>query len=252
MNNMLYNLKDTTFLIYVQIDSEDRLTNLKLVLEHLTRYFETTIFLLEVDTSPKITNQLISKYRIEYEFVKDDSDVFHTTKYRNYLVHRCRTSCFFICDTDIIIAPEAMVKSQEFLIDFPSEKILIYPYNGDFYNISMQCRDEYALTSDYEFLKRKENEHLLWFKYSTGGIFGGKTMAFKGDKVDNEKIYGWGPDDKERYYRLKRKGFKIKRIDYPLYHLYHQRNSNSSPDNEQTKKKNQLEYLKAFSSEFDL
>lgn len=252
MHNISYNLIDTTFLIYVRIDSEDRLINLELVLKHLLKYFDVTIFLLEVDITPKITSEFINKYGVEYEFVKDANEVFHTTKYRNYLVHRCKTPYFFICDTDIIVAPEAMIKSQEYLINFPSEKILVYPYNGDFYNISKQCREAYALTNDYKFLKENEKEHLLWFKYSTGGVFGGKTIVFKNFDIDNEKIYGWGPDDKERYYRLKRKGFKIKREDYPLYHLWHQRNRNSKPSNEHVKNENQLEYLKIFTPDFNL
>lgn len=60
---------------------------------------------------------------------------------------------FFICDTDIIITPKAVLKSQKHLIDISSEKILVYPYNGDFYNTSKQFRDNYAITNDYEFLK---------------------------------------------------------------------------------------------------
>lgn len=251
MNKFPYHLKNTSFLIYVRIDSEDRLINLELVLKHITRYFNTTIYLLEVDSSPKITSSFIKKHNIEYEFFEDVNEVFHTTKYRNYLLKRCKTAHFFIYDTDIIVNPEAVIKSQEYLINYPNENVLIYPYNGDFYNISKQHRDEYALTSDYDFLKKKEKEYLPWFKYSTGGVFGGKKTAFQNYNIDNERIYGWGPDDKERYYRLKRKGFEIKRVDYPLYHLHHQRNNNSMPRNEEIKKNNQLEYLKIFSPDFN-
>lgn len=37
-----------------------------------------------------------------------------------------------------------------------------------------------------------------------------------------------GPEDIERYQRMKILGYKIKRIDGLLFHLHHQRNFNSS------------------------
>ncbi|GAA3569504.1 galactosyltransferase-related protein [Snuella lapsa] len=250
MNKFPYDLKNTSFLIYVRIDSEDRLVNLELVVKHITKYFNTTINLLEVDSSPKISTSFIKKHGIEYEFFEDDNEVFYTTKYRNYLIRKCKAPYFFICDTDVIAAPEALLQSIAYLTNISNNNVLVYPYNGDCYNVSKQYRDEYALTNDYDFLKENEKEHMLWFKYSTGGVFGGKTKTFLKDGIDNENIYGWGPDDKERYYRLKRKGFTIKRMEYTLYHLYHQRNNNSRPYDEKLKNRNQIEYLKLFSSNF--
>ncbi len=246
MNNKAFMAKEVTFLIYVRIESDDRLYNLSLLLKHINKYFATNISVLEVDDYPKIPLSIKEEFNIDYEFIKDENQTFHTTKYRNYLVKKCNTPFFFICDTDVIPNPKAIIESVDNLSNHPNEKILVYPYNGDFFNVPKTLRDEYALTCKYDFLEKRETEFSLWFKYSTGGVFGGVTAAFKNFDIDNETIFGWGPDDKERYYRLKGKGFSIKRANYPLYHLYHDRNDNSKPKNISIKHKNKEEYLKCF------
>jgi len=239
-------LKDTAFLIYVRIDSEDRLLNLELVLKHISFYFKTFIYLLEVDASPKISKELVHKYEVEYEFIKDVNQIFHTTKYRNHLVKMCKTRFFFICDTDVIVSPEAILKCRDYLQRSSNKNKLVYPYNGEFFNVYRKYRDLYSEIGDYKFLIKNEENYLLWFKYSIGGVFGGFTEVFKRESIDNENIFGWGPDDKERYYRFKRKGFEIMRADEPLYHLHHERLVNSVPVNIKLKKRNQQEYLKVF------
>ena len=125
-----HELNDVTFLIYVKIDSEDRLLNLELVLKHILKYFNTSVFLLEVDNSPKISEKITQNHAIEYEFYEDTNDVFHTTKYRNYMVEKCKTSCFFVCDTDVIVDPKAILQCRDYLMDNPKDKILVYPYDG--------------------------------------------------------------------------------------------------------------------------
>lgn len=249
MHSPRQTLKDTTFLIYIRIDSEDRLLNLELVLKHISFYFKTSIYLLEVDTAPKTPKELINKYEVQYEFLKDLNEIFHTTKYRNYLVKKCNSKIFFICDTDVIVSPVAILNCRDYLQSSSNKKKVVYPFNGDFFNVSSEYRDMYSEIGDYDFLVKNKEHHLLWFKYSMGGIFGGFTEVFKRQPIDNENIFGWGPDDKERYYRFKKKGFEIMRAGEPLYHLHHERLINSVPVNTKLKDENQQEYLKIFLSD---
>ena len=46
--------------------------------------------------------------------------------------------------------------------------------------------------------------------------------------MENERFYGWGPEDFERYDRRKILGLKIHRSKGPLFHLTHSRGSNST------------------------
>lgn len=242
---MRYNLKDTTFLIYARIDSNDRLLNLRIVIDYIKKYFTTKIYLLEVDSSAKVEEKIINRDTLTYRFIKDGDIVFHTTKYRNLMLRYCKTPYFYVCDTDVIPSPTALFKAI-LLLRKAVCKTLIYPYNGDFINVPSNIRDIYAKILDYEWLENKKNECTLWFRYSVGGIFGGNTSAFNKFNMDNENIYGWGPDDKERYYRLKKVGFEVVRFDFPLFHLEHQRNINSKPSEEPYGFGNMLEYFETF------
>jgi predicted glycosyltransferase involved in capsule biosynthesis len=45
--------------------------------------------------------------------------------------------------------------------------------------------------------------------------------------MDNEHFTSWGPEDIERPKRLGNLGFKVRRVNGPLFHLPHERKSNS-------------------------
>ena len=45
--------------------------------------------------------------------------------------------------------------------------------------------------------------------------------------MENIDFYGWGPEDYERYLRWKKLGLKMSRVDGPLFHLSHERGSDS-------------------------
>lgn len=247
MNKTPYNLNDTTFLINVRVDSEDRLSNLKLILAHIHKYFETNILLIEADKKQNVPSQWLDDYDVTYEFIIDTDKTLHTTLYRNLLVNRCKTPFFFVCDIDVIPAPQAIWESVEYM-RVEERNILVYPYDGRFFDVSREIRDSYAQVGDYSVLVELHDQHSLWFSYSVGGIFGSKKASFPNEEVDNENIYGWGPDDKERYYRAKKNGFQIFHAPYPLYHLYHQRNENSKPAGYSTELKNKQEFLKIFNT----
>ena len=46
--------------------------------------------------------------------------------------------------------------------------------------------------------------------------------------MENEKHYGWGDDDFDRFYRFERLCFRIHRVDTCLFHLSHPKAMNSS------------------------
>lgn len=240
-----YNLSNTTFLFYVRIDSQDRIDNLKLVLNHIGRYFKTNIILIEASSDRLLTKGFIKSHNVQYHYINDMDEVFHTTKYRNLLIKLCESPYFFICDADVLVNPSAIIDCVESMSG-SSTPILVYPYNGNFFDVPSEHRKTYEKEENYTELEQCESSFNLWFKYSLGGIFGGRTMDFDDVPLDNENIYGWGPDDKERYYRLKKIGFNVYRANYPLYHLFHTRNLNSKPANSEWAKKNELEYLKVF------
>ena len=51
--------------------------------------------------------------------------------------------------------------------------------------------------------------------------------------MENENFRGSSPEDKERFYRFDKMGFKVGRIDDQVYHLEHSRGRNSWPNSVQ-------------------
>ena len=47
--------------------------------------------------------------------------------------------------------------------------------------------------------------------------------------MENENFRGSSPEDKERYYRFKKLGYDVCRLDDYVYHLEHSRGRNSWP-----------------------
>ncbi|OED41734.1 hypothetical protein AB832_03250, partial [Flavobacteriaceae bacterium (ex Bugula neritina AB1)] len=180
-------LRDTSFLLYTRIDSQDRLTNLQLIIRHIQKYFNTFIIIWEMDIESKIPNKIKNSKDLNYYFLEDSNPILYTTKYRNSMVSQCETSYFFICDTDVIATPQVLVQCVEFLRKV-NKKTLVYPYNGDFYNVPKDIIEIYSKTGDYQFLRDNEKMYKLWFQYSTGGIFGGRARDFQECGPDNENI----------------------------------------------------------------
>jgi len=60
-----------------------------------------------------------------------------------------------------------------------------------------------------------------------GAMFVNKEAYIKAG-MENEKFYGWGPEDWERFERWKILNLKIYQSKGPLFHLTHSRGSNST------------------------
>lgn len=61
-----------------------------------------------------------------------------------------------------------------------------------------------------------------------GGAFMVNKKAYVNSGRENERYYGWGPEDGERFHRWKNLGFKVVHSFGNLYHLSHPRGINSS------------------------
>jgi len=91
MKKLSYNLKDTTFLIYVRIDSVDRLLNLELVLKHISLYFQASIYLLNSTSENKFVHHYNgSFFNVSREYRDMYSEIgnydFLLENERNYLL----------------------------------------------------------------------------------------------------------------------------------------------------------------------
>lgn len=234
-------LTDVTFLISVRVESAERLENLHCILKYLNKFFKTNILLLETGEVPVIKETELPP-SVNYTFYYTKEKVYHITKYRNILLNKATTDIVFIYDTDVVFDPcqiyEAVSKLRH------QDIAMCYPYNGEFINIAKSDRSDFLITTDISKLINKRHLPGAVFYSSYGGCVGIRRSDYKKCGYENELIYGWGPDDQERYRRTKIMGMKVDRVKGPLFHLAHPVTASSGYASKENELSNLSEYLK--------
>lgn len=105
----------------------------------------------------------------------------------------------------------------------------VYPYKDYFYDTSAVLRREYLKQNDLQILF--DYTHFMTEMYPpnpVGAAFFANREAYIHSGLENERFYGWGVEDGERFMRWKNMGFKIERVEGPIFHLSHPRGINST------------------------
>lgn len=218
---------DVTFLIPIRIDSIVRLENLLASIKYLLSQLNTNIIVLEAN---RYNNQILRSLlppEVQYIFEEDWDPIFHRTKYINVLFSRSNTPIISIWDADVIISKRQL---QESINALRSNKYEVsFPYDGAFYDVPEFIRDIYIETQNISILERSITKLSLPYGNSMGGgaLFI-TTEAFIKSGKEDERFYGWGPEDWNRVEKWKILGFNIFRPKGPLYHLSHPRDVNGN------------------------
>ena len=229
-------LKDTTFIIPVKIESEDRLRNVVTICCFLLENFDTKVILKEVDRTsvfkeralPQISDFLEGSIDnlIHIHDVPDlDDPVFYRMRYLNQMLSMVDTKVVANYDCDVILPLETYSTAQEMCMD---EYDLVYPYGQGMWQKQVFATDEtvsnfLSNNSDFTFLNMDSNMHdAQW-----GHVQFFKRSSYIEAGMENENFRSWGPEDKERYYRFERLGYNIGRVNNHVYHLEHSRGQDS-------------------------
>lgn len=223
----MHNTSDNlTFLLPVRIDSPERLANLTAVLRFYTASTDARIIVLEADDAPKAQSAIEPGGRIRYEFVKDDSPVFHHTRLNNMLLSMARTRYAALWDVDAI-APVAQIREAMSLLSEEGHA-MAYPYGGMYWCVGETFSGIFRRTLDPRALTDfPQSRYLLCGYHSVGGAVLVDVARYAECGWDNENIVGWGPEDAERFKRLEILGRTPARTGGALYHLHHPRGMNS-------------------------
>ena len=236
---MKHNLKDTTFIIPIRIESDDRLRNVITVCCFLLENFDTKVIIKEVDDKSVFQKEAlpqISEYvedaieNLTHIFEKSDPDdpVFYRMRYLNEMLHMCDTPVVANYDCDVLMPIQTYLEAQKHLTEGVFD--VIYPYGLGPWQKKIYANDKMVsdfLSNDCEFsyLEKKyevdnaESGHVQFFKRSSY-IEGG---------MENENFRGSAPEDKERIHRFTTLGYNVGRIENWIYHLEHSRGNNSWP-----------------------
>lgn len=229
---MTIDLKDTTFIIPLCIESKDRAENAKITLSYLCHHLDTNIIVLEYDRGgSKLKNILndINSNNIDHRFIENTSgnNIFHRTRFLNEMLSTVTTPVVVNYDIDIVLEPYAYRRCSDFIIGGHD---LIYPYfwGNSQYQIYNSGREKIkntlsldSLTNTDKNLTRSEYGHCQWFK----------TKSYIEGGMENENFLSYGPEDKERGERFKKMGYTVVWSNFFVYHIEHSRTENSSGHN---------------------
>lgn len=211
---MKIDLSDVTFTIPVNVDSNDRLRNLRVVINYIKKYFFTNILIGEASPSPNIK----STYR-NCGYIYYNTDIFHRTKLLNDLAMASCTAIVINCDADVLVDPLQISKAVNLI---RSKKVdMVSPYAGKMVNIKAHKINELHHALNLFVIKAKDHE--LMNDNACGGILIWNKNSFMKYGMENENFIGWGCEDNERIIRAKKLGLEVHRMPGILYHLDHER-----------------------------
>ena len=243
------NLKEFTFLIPIRIDTIVRLENLRLSVNFLLKHFDTNIMILEASSyNNGLVPKLIAK-GIDYIFIEDKDPIFYRTKYLNIMTSKAMTPFIGIWDADVIIPKEQIMDS---VCKLRNGYDLVYPFSNLFYDTSDIIRVLYLKTLKIEVLTKNINKmHLTYGNDSVGGAFMVNKQSYIDAGMENERFYGWGPEDGDRYHRMRILGYKIHFSGGNLFHLSHPRGINSMFRSPNQRTKTRKEFISTYNSSRD-
>jgi hypothetical protein len=207
-----YQVSDISVIIPLYVDHEDRLTNLNILKSYLKDAGIRDIIINEhFRDTPKgggehHTSTLIGLN--PYSKMKCVNEAFEC----------CRGRIIAIWDVDVIFPKSSIQKS---ITLFNTGSDMVYPYNGQFYNVP---KSEFGgLMQGMIDLNKCD----LWNPNSYGGCVMFKREVFEAGGKGNEKFIEWGFEDDELLARFSKLEYKIDRVDFPLFHMEHERTTNA-------------------------
>ena len=231
-------LTNATFMIPIRIESPDRLRNVITVLSFLLENLNTNIILKEVDKESVFQRDALPILRdivdldgqdifqnLNYIFEQSDDPLFHRQKIINEMIMEADTKVVVNYDCDVILRLSAYDLAYQWINDGLFD--VVYPFGDDMYQRQVKTDDalvsEFIKDYDYRMLDEVSKVHTSdygWVQYFNRQVYidGG---------MENENFKAYAPEDKERYYRFKKLGYRVERIDNWVYHLEHTRGENS-------------------------
>jgi predicted glycosyltransferase involved in capsule biosynthesis len=104
---------------------------------------------------------------------------------------------------------------------------MVYPYYGYFVSMDKLSSVVFSKFLEDRFFEENNEKFIVSSRRSVGGCVMLNRESFRNAGKENERFTSWGPEDIERYIRMKILGYKIKRVAGPLYHMHHERGKNS-------------------------
>ncbi len=257
---MKTDLKNTTFIVPLRIDTGDRLRNVILSTSYLLHNFDTTVMIKEVDSERRfetfalpIIERLVETDNLVHIFENETrtDDSFHRTKVLNDMVMESKTDIVVNYDTDLILPHSSYINAVQMMKEYD----VVYPFRFGNHGerkvnlgFTIETQEDMDDFENCDFVSNFLNNDF------DSECFDDRYFYYQSEYIDgyleNEGFIAYAPEDVERHHRWKTLGYKIGRVDNYAYHLEHQRTQNSWYHNPHMKRNNQLwEELKVLTKE---
>ena len=198
-------LTETTFIIPLCIESEDRAQNAEIVLSYLCKHLKTNIVVYEYDKGQSKLASILGKIdqgetKILHRFEenKTGNNIFHRTKYLNLMLfENVNTECVVNYDIDILLEPLAFSRCQQFILGGHD---LVYPYFwGDSqWQVYKSGREKIKRTLSLGGLEAKDKNLT---RSEAGHLQFLNTDSYKKGFGEDQEFISYGPEDAWRYMR---------------------------------------------------
>ena len=217
--------EDVSFNIPVRIGSWDRGSNLRKVVAYLSAHFNAQIIIVEEGGNE--VPHLLSGFEDHYDYYQlpgREDRLIQKTKMLNLAASRSPSPILISHDADILIPVSQMVEAIEKIRSRKAD--MVFPFNGDCIDLPKYITQNITDPSKANKLQPSLGV-LRTHDQCVGGCLVMDKQKFNEAGMENERFYGWGGEDNERYSRFKRLGYKIERTKGALYHLFHSRSPGS-------------------------
>lgn len=235
--NKKINLKNSTFIIPLRIESEDRLRNIITVLCFILGSFDCKVIVKEVDTESIFEESALPQIKdfldgdisnLTHIFEKSNDKVFYRMRYLNEMIAMADTDIIVNYDCDVLMKPETYIESCRMISEDNYD--VVYPYGFGTWQKQIFANDELVsqfLSNDFNFSILEKNHKENLSRYGHVQFFDRKSYIEGG--MENENFKGSSPEDVERHHRFITLGYNVGRLDHWIYHLEHSRGDNSWP-----------------------
>jgi hypothetical protein len=217
-------LSDVTFTIPVRYDSEDRMRNLDIVVSHILRNFDTTIFICESGPQQIIRKSKLDQWgsSVYYFYIHDSSDFFHKAKNLNLMAVKSTNPILVHHDADVLLYPKQYINAVN---KIRAGYTMCYGYKERIVNIPSSYVSQWNEKERLSKITRKFKSK--WLGLCGGAVFWDRRTFLEGGMA-NEIFRSWGNEDDEMRDRFLILGYRMTHVTGNIIHLNHSRGQNST------------------------
>ena len=258
---MKKDLTNSTFVIPFYNDLPERLSNIIHLINYISKYFNTTIFLFEWGTE-QYFKKINFKFNPSIKYFYANSDlVFSRTIVTNFALNYVTTKVVVINDSDCFVEPQAYLKAQKMIVEdsfkivhpfgSPPGSLNIYPLSTKVwcnkYNYEYDYPSCFTIPAGLRggLIGLHPNQDCVLAKSNpvagVGGILFIDYNTYKDLGFENKYFISYSPEDQERIKRFRRLNLKSTNqialhlhnsddtyFQNYLFHMEHPRTENST------------------------